>query len=231
MPRKASAKSGQEAAPPKVQFATPGMFLCVARKFSGKTHLIKYILYNLIQEQRFDYGLVISPTAATGAWNIVPPEYIHEKWSDDLIQRLINKQRQFTREGKNVNCFLVLDDVLGSVNLKSDLFTQLATYGRQFNITIFLIVQKFTHAVPVVVRENSEYVLLLRQPNAAVLKNMYEEFGNDYSPNIKDWFELFRTQIKDYRALVANMRAASGTEYWTIKAPPNVPEYLFDWRQ
>lgn len=224
MPR----KSGQAS---QASFATPSVFLCCARKYSGKTHLIKYILYSLIQQQRFDYGLIISPTAANGQWNVVPAEYVHDAWDDDTITRLINKQKRFAKEGKKVNCFLVLDDVLGSVNLNSKLFTFLITAGRQFNISIFLIVQKWTSAIPPIVRQNAEYIMLLRQPDAGVIKQLWIEYGANYG-TLQEWFNLFKNEVQDFRALVINNLTQSNKKediYSTIKAPADAPDWMFTW--
>lgn len=233
MPPKPKRQASQVAQSKQFQFSTPSVFLCVARKYSGKSHLIKYILYNLIQQQKFDYGLIISPTISNGQWGVVPEEYQHDSWSDEVITRLINKQKAFAKQGQKVECFLVLDDVLGSVNLGSKLFTFLITAGRQLGITVFLISQKWTSAIPPIVRQNSEYIILLRQPDAGVIKQLWIEYGSNYG-TLQEWMDLFKNDVQDFRALLINNWTQSNKKediYATIKAPKDLPDWYFDWTQ
>ncbi len=45
---------------------TPCLITFFDKKFSGKSSLMRYILYSLCKDKRFDYGMVISSTSWNG---------------------------------------------------------------------------------------------------------------------------------------------------------------------
>lgn len=209
-------------------FKNPAFYLICAKKYSGKSHLLKWLLYNFIKTKQFDYGIIISATAkVTGEWNIIPNKYIFEKYDESLIETIYEKQAQETKFRSGVRCFILMDDVLGTVQLKSPTITKLSTTGRHLNITTFLITQWLT-AVPSVVRSNAEYVICLRQPNQIVLKAIWEQYGGMYG-SFKEFSEYFKKKIQDYQAFVINQKTQSNSlekVYSTIKAPEDIPKYF-----
>lgn len=203
-------------------FQTPCLTLCVARSGSGKTTLLKYILYNLLRARKFDFGVVFSQTAPTGEWDILPEHLVFEQWNPEAIQRLIALQKAYLeRHGRPRPVFVLLDDVLGEVNLQDQVFTRLATCGRHWGISVFLNVQKLTKVVPTVIRDNAKYIIVFQTENEKTLKPIYEEFASGFKPTFAEFKQWFAANIHSYRAFVINNSANAKTteRYRTIKAP------------
>ncbi len=167
----------QSDAPDIAKIKTPCLMTFFAKKFSGKSSTMRYVLHSLIKDGRFDYGVVISPTGIfNGDWDCIPEQYRHSEFSEDIINNLLNLQKYFISIGQNKNAFLILDDCVGSVNFNSRIWDKLATTAHQYNLTIMITFQRFTKCPPVI-RQNSEYVFVLKIIDDPSIQGLYNEFG------------------------------------------------------
>src|SRR5690349_7964346 len=72
---------------------TPGIILVCAKKYSGKTVALKWIMEQLIEDHRFDWGYIFSETTDVNhEWDIIPKNYIRTSWHPEDLVRIFNYQ-------------------------------------------------------------------------------------------------------------------------------------------
>ena len=92
------------------------------KKKTGKSFLVKDLLY---YHRSIPVGTVISATESANCFygNIIPPIFIHDEYSAEVIANVLKKQKkmkqtmvkELTEKGAtkiNPNAFLILDDCL-----------------------------------------------------------------------------------------------------------------------
>lgn len=217
-------------------FQLPGSFLIIAKKYVGKSHLMKWILYNFVTQNKFDYGIVISKTAkATHEWDVVDNNKIYDEWDEDIVWELIEyqKQQKALEHAKKIKraprCFILFDDIIGFVDMKTKVIASLASAGRHFGITTFFLTQKMTDAIPPVVRQNAEYVFILKNSNLNELQEIHREWTNDLFPDLNSFRAFMNQNVVDYNVLVINKRSPGNNpldNYRFIKAPEKIPSFF-----
>ena len=162
----------------KLTLETPHLGLFVARRNSGKTHLMRYLLHVLAREQRFDFVHVINPTSFNGEWSsIVGPDGVTNQFDEDTVFHLLDQLADLCAADAMVQGLLILDDCLGAgCNFGSDLWTRIATAGRHYGLTVWISAQHL-YKLPPVVRNNSDYMFLLGVQSEKVSKELHESFG------------------------------------------------------
>jgi len=211
--------------------STPCSVLVVAKRFSGKSHLLKWIVYNLIKAGKFDSILIFTQTGlANKEWDIINEDFIYENFDPEILEKLYNKQRDLWGKGKKSNVCLILDDFIGDVTLNSPIVQKIASTGRHFGISLFLCSQKFTQVVSPLIRENSDYVICFKQPNLNVVKLIWEEYANSFG-DFKKFQNFFEKNVANYTALIINNKTQSNVfndKYSLIKAPAKLPKFRFE---
>ena len=105
----------------------PGIILVSGPKGSGKTQLIKDIIYNLAKQKMCDYLKVICPTAYNGSYDYLPKNHVSEVYNEQQLVSLLNEQIEIKKKGQKRKMIIILDDCIGSVNFKSKIWEKLAT--------------------------------------------------------------------------------------------------------
>jgi len=211
-------------------FQTPCTILIVAKRFSGKSHLLKWIIYNLIKAGRFDGGMIFSQTASTSnEYDFIPEDYIHDTFDPEVLEKLFEKQKESYSKGKKSQIFVILDDYIGSLNINTPIIKTICSVGRHVGITVFLSSQKFTSEISPLIRDNCDYFLCFKQSNTKVLKLIYEEYASSFS-DYKTFLKWFNENIQNYNALLINNKTQSNAfndKYSLIKAPKTLPTFKF----
>ncbi len=222
-------------------FEFPATFLIIAKRYSGKTHLLKWMMSQLLAEhppsgsqphKNFDLGIIVSRTAkATGEWNILPNKYIISNYDEDIVKKLYEYCDKKKRQKKPVRMFMIFDDIVGFVNLKTDFMGTLITTARHIGISLFFISQKMTDTIPPVLRTNSDYVFVFKNQNMKEVRDVWEEYGSALYNKFNDFADYVTENIGDYKALVINKKTQSNNWqdiYRIIRAPANIPNFFFD---
>jgi GTPase SAR1 family protein len=136
----------------------PNITLITACPNSGKTFLCRYLLHNLFQNQKLNYGLVFCATAFNESFSFLPKKYIYSQFDENKIKQLMNIQiTQMHQSGEAKPAFIIFDDMIGSVNFTTPLFSKLITTYRQYNILLIFTTQ-YLFKVPPVLRECTYFV-------------------------------------------------------------------------
>lgn len=186
--------------------------ICCGRRGCGKTTLIQHFIKHY--KSQFKEIFVVSPSSFSGAWEgIVPDENVQQNWSEDWVQKLINKM-VIRNKGKTqkspdfTRILLVLDDVLSSDAKahNSKALKILASRGRHCGIAVFINLHFLTSASPMM-RNMSDY-LIFGVNNQASIDILYEE-NNVGDMNSKEFSMFVRNNTQDYRFLIINNAAAN----------------------
>jgi hypothetical protein len=177
---------------------TPHLAAFIARRNSGKSHLMKYLLHALTKGQKFAWVLVVTPTAFTGEWSeIVGEANVREAWNETEIEKILNHQAACREKGKPNPGLLILDDCLGSVHFNSPICLRLASTGRHFDITCWLSFQHYAKT-PTFIRSNVDHLFILNPQNDKVIRSLHDEFSPEGYPDWREWKKFVLAACKDY---------------------------------
>lgn len=216
-------------------FTLPCTFLIIAKRMSGKSHLLKWMMKQFNAMGSFDFGMIISATAeANHEWDIIPKEFIISNYNEQYVENFLALGKKKKKEGKKFNSFIIFDDFIGTVNLKTPFMSQFIATARHYNISSFFISQKMTDAIPPILRLNADYIFIFKNGNKVELQNIHKEWtGNFGDGSFDDFFQWMDTNIENYRVLVIDKRIQSNKSkdvYRTIKAPEKFGDFFFDFK-
>ena len=148
--------------------------LFVARRNSGKTHLMRHLLREMARGGSFHWVRVVTPTAFNGEWAAVVGEAgVVDRFDEAYIDSILERQ---AATGGRSRGLLILDDCLGSANFQSALFTKIASAGRHYGLTVWASFQHYFKA-PTVLRANADYLFVLGRPGERVAKALLDEYS------------------------------------------------------
>ena len=108
---------------------------------SGKSYLIRHLLYTLAKQGRIKHGLAFVPSSFDNELNYFPKEHLHEKFSMKVLESYIEKLKAVKKDPKRKlpQGVLLLDNYAGALNLYklSHVFFQF----RHLNLTCILSTQ------------------------------------------------------------------------------------------
>ena len=201
----------------------PYMTILNAAKASGKSILVKYLLY--IYSKDFSYITIISPTALTGFYaEFIPQTFIHDKYDDSIIDAVIKKQEGFRKAGKNIQTCIVLDDILADTNIRMDqrkanIMAKLYAANRHWGISLIICSQKLT-SLPRLCRDNVDYCCIGR-----TMRSAWDQIYNDFGNMPKDeFYKMLENGTRDWRFLLYKAQVKRASEHFKCFSVP--PEFL-----
>ena len=181
----------------------------VAKRNSGKSILVKYLLKYAISQNQFQKIYVICPTNDINHFydDIVDTNHIMHSYDEEWITLLINKASKIN-DGKTsqkdnpFNIMLVLDDLANEKAFHhSKTIKQLYGRGRHSFISVMCVGQML-HNISPLQRNNSDY-LICGQLNAQNISLLNDEFR---APIIskKEFIEIYKECTKNFSFMVIN---------------------------
>ena len=211
---------------------TPHLAVFIARRNSGKSYVMRYLLNILAKAHRFNCVYVVSPTKHNGEWtSIVGDDYVFDNFDEDFIQGMLDAQALHKREmteDKRIKAnpiLLILDDCLGSTSFHQQLFTKLATTGRHYDLTIWASFQQYTKCPPVI-RSNCDYLHFLNASNSKTMRVIHEEQSPTDYDDWQDFQKYLREATLNYGVVLLDNTKAGKLVKFT--APTNQPKYKID---
>ena len=199
----------------------PGLIIINGRQGSGKSFLIKYIMYQL--KDKFKHGIVFTNTAFdNNPFPYINKKYIHEKYSDEALDNLMEMQKKIVEKGKNCPAFVIFDDCLNSENqFTSDSLENLSMQLRHYNITVIMSTQ-YTNMIPVPIRSNAMEVFIFTTRGTRALESLHESYGQNFDrySEFKDY--LFKVFREEYNFVHYNTMS---DEYQVLKCPSEIPDF------
>jgi hypothetical protein len=191
---------------------------------SGKSHLLKYLLYSASMKKEFDHLLFFTNTAFNGQYSYIPDEFIHRNYDEAIIGNYMKFQEEAIKSGKKSRGVIVFDDVLGQCQLGSKQFLTLVSQFRQFGLSIIICSQSISK-IPNNIRELAQYACIFRYESDRALTNAYESFGVLFN-KFDDYKKFFLSKTGDFKFLYYNKKLSTkgiDVAYKSLKAPSKVP--------
>jgi len=180
----------------KVPFSS----IVVSKRNSGKSFLVKDLVYNLSLQKRIHQVIVMSNTSGLSLnkdYDFVDKKFL-TTFAQEKIERLMKLQTKAIKAGKIREVLLVLDDVIGGDGTKkaegNRLIRSLYANGRHFHISVVLLSQIANRLLEPPLRENSDYIFFSRLGMRG-LETLWESI-----PVIrkKEFIRFSSTHNKDY---------------------------------
>lgn len=205
----------------------PSIYVVVGSPGSGKTHLVKDLMFKYMQAGYFRYGLTVCPTAFTGSYKWVPEHSILPSFDMDAIQAHVDKMRAYAKTGGKIPPnYLLLDDAQGTVKWDERMSNLIATY-RHTNTTIIFIVQYLQAGSSTTLRECASYFFVFNSKFNRTLVGLYEAIGQLFN-NYNEFLAMFRRTVrKKHDCLLYVNREAYTLEdsYWYYRANEEIPDF------
>ena len=213
-----------------VSLKFPHLACFVAKRNSGKTHLMKYLLYNEARKQSFKSVFVISPTSFNGEWaDILGKKSVSNIYSAAWLERLLDAQAKLVKKGKPNEMLLIMDDCVGSAKFSDEVMVKIAIAGRHYKLTCWISSQGYTKISPLI-RTNSDYMFILNKVPRPVVEHLLEEFPPD-DDALCDWKSLaaFASKVtQDYGVMLID-NSGGRTKHLRIRAPAKLPQFKISW--
>jgi hypothetical protein len=174
------------------------MIVVIGKKDTGKSFLVRDILYNVKDE--FPIGTVISATEVANEFfqHMVPSKLIHDKYKPDIVNNVIKRQlaiktarnAEKSRNGGNSNidprAFLILDDCLYDGSwIREDSTRYMFMNGRHVDV-MTIITMQYPLGITPNLRTNVDFIFILRETMIGNRKRIYENFAGMFPT-----FEMF----------------------------------------
>jgi hypothetical protein len=199
----------------------------IGKRGTGKSFLIKDLLYH---HQDIPLGIVVSGTEGANEFykNIVPPQFIHPKVTDDLLGNITSRQSKITKRVKkeenlygstkiDPRMFLILDDCLydDSWAKKVDIRGYFMN-GRHYKM-LFIITMQYPLGIPPALRTNIDYVFILRENINKNKERIFESYAGIF-PTYNLFSQVMDQCTENYECLVIDNTSKSNkledVVYW-----------------
>ncbi|ACH46839.1 putative VV A32 ATPase [Feldmannia species virus] len=183
----------------------------IGKKHTGKSTLIKDILYHL-HKKKVPRMCVFSGTEESNGFykEFVPGLFIYDDSDvENKLNEIVDSQKETAMqkqlgeasEDLDSRIAIVLDDVGYKKNiLKSEIIRQIFMNGRHHQIYLVVACQ-YCMDVGQDLRTNADYVYVLKQNNMSSIKNLHETYFGTFEKK-KDFQTVLEACTQDYQCLV-----------------------------
>ncbi len=182
-----------------MEIQTPYVATIIGKVDSGKSTVVKYLIYNHQAKpfyERFEIIMVCSKTKFNHAYDFVPKEWVHSRYNKRAISNLMKIQASARDQGfEPLPACIIFDDCLNAGHYKTEFFTDLVSNRRHYNISIIFCTQFLNTQIPTLMRENSDLVFVFKQFTKPSLKGVYDAWGILY---FDGWYE-YLSWMKDLK--------------------------------
>ena len=194
------------------------VIVLIGKRETGKSVLVKDLLY---YQKDIPIGTVISATESANCFygNIIPPIFIHDEYTPDIINNVLKRQKivinkmkqEFAKNGSsNIDprAFLILDDCLYDSSWTKDKNVRsLFMNGRHYNET-FIITMQYCMGIPPSLRTNVDFVFILRENLINNRKKLYEQYAGMF-PSFDIFCQVMDQCTENYECIVIHNNAKS----------------------
>ena len=161
------------------------VFVLVGSCGSGKTHFLKYCMYQYAKQRHYGHGVVFTETKYTGDYRWAPAEYVrkyNQAWFVKYWQNMRNKVDAGVAEHgdgfKLKRNFVVWDDSLGMLGSSAEFLSFVATH-RHTSTDIWILTQAITarDSCAKTVRLNTTYACMWPTSSLENVKTLWQNFG------------------------------------------------------
>lgn len=204
------------------------MIIFVGSSLSGKTHLMKNILIDMLDQGKFKFGVVFCTTAFNNTWDVFPKEVVLHDYSEEWLSAYLKLlTKKFTGPGDKWTpepSFMVFDDMIGSIPLEKPFTKKFLSTFRHFGITAFVSTQHI-HKISTLHREQASYVFVFRLKTAKSIEAVFESFCGDLN-NKNDFKDVLAAHTRvPYSALFIDcFEPDDENKYKSVLARKDIPQ-------
>lgn len=189
------------------------MIVVIGKKDTGKSFLVKDILFNTQNE--FPVGTVISGTEVANEFfqHMVPSKLIHDKYKPDIVMNTIKRQlavkthrnQDKNRSGGNSNvdprAFLILDDCLYDATwIREESTRYVFMNGRHIDL-MTIITMQYPLGITPNLRTNVDFIFILRETMINNRKRIYDNYAGMF-PTFEMFCQFMDQCTENYECLV-----------------------------
>jgi hypothetical protein len=195
----------------------------VARKNSGKTHMIKALIHQAFKKKHYKWVIVISPTAFNGDYaKIIGKNNVFSSFDPESIDAMLNHQEALIKKNKGAQGVIIMDDCLGTVDFNHRVFSKLFSTNRHFKVGVWCTTQKFK-ALPTIIRGNADKVILLNSVSDTLAKSLHEEYSSDKFESWRHLQQYCHCCTQNYGAVCIDIGQTGS--YTHVRAPSVLPNF------
>jgi hypothetical protein len=189
------------------------VIVCSGARGSGKSYLLRDLLYH---KKGIPVGTVISPTEEANKFfsDFVPPTFIHDKYTPELLDNVIKRQKMVTKKFQtgerdiDRRAFLIMDDCLYDNKWKNDEnIRQIFMNGRHYKI-LYILTMQYVLGIPPTLRTNIDFTFIFRENIVANRKRLYDNFAGMF-PSFETFCQVMDQCTENYECLVIHNSSKS----------------------
>lgn len=182
----------------KFDYADNATYTLISSRKSGKSFLIKNLIYLLFKRKQIDVVYCFSYTAdVDDNYNWLSKEYIfNPKVLDDTIELIFKIQKK----DKSKKVCILLDDF--DITSQSNSIDMLYTRGRHYNITTILSAQISTKGVSTAIRNNTQYLFVRKLNSKTIKENIFNMLLNTEFDSGNELYDFVKSNNEDYQFIL-----------------------------
>lgn len=181
----------------------PSLLVIAGKSKRGKSYLIQYVVTVLGTQKKIKFGLVFCRTKFNCGYDYFPDNKIIEGFKEDLLVKYLEKLKKYgedhpitekqKEQGIKTNIppsIIIFDDIIGQINMNSNIFTNFLSSYRHYNISIIIATQ-FINKISTLFREQADIAIMFEQNTRRSIESLYESYGQEF-----DNYNSFKNFLK-----------------------------------
>jgi len=213
----------------------PQVFVMVGKPESGKSHLVKSIIYDYQKAGYFKFIIAFVRTKFNHDYEYLPDQYVYESFDEEKLRKHIEKMREWRKKNDQPlpPNLVIFDDLLGDIDWYSPWMTNWLCSFRHTNTSIVMTAQYLMGAksVSTCLRECTNVAFIFNSKFKNSLKALYEAYGQLYD-DYKEFVEAFhRITGKKFTCMVYDSSEDDiDKNYIEFSAPAKIPDFKVSYR-
>lgn len=204
----------------------PSCSILVGKPESGKSSLLKYLLYELGLSCDIHLLILFSRTSRTQQYDYIPDVRQYPAINMRLIKNIMINQKAIAQKngGKMPNIVLVFDDGIDKKTFTQD-FMNLINSHRHYNISVIFSIQYLLGNISTNFREVANHCYVFKVSTEVAIKGNYSAFFQGCGISLGDYTKM-NAELNDHEFWYINKR--SGTFKKMIGPnPKDLPNFRF----
>lgn len=209
-----------------------GRFLCIGKSKSGKSLLLRELLY--IKRHVYPVCQAYSESDVVNGFfkSFIPDTFIQNSFNETALVSTWERQTRCKKKNmENANNILIFDDVLTDAStLNCQMIKRVFKFGRQYDLSVVVAVQALMD-IGSNIRNLADVIFIFKESDITARKKLYKYYAGSTFRDEKEFNEVMDVATEDYRVLVLDNTATSNKfqdRVFFYKADPTmIPK---DWK-